>query len=74
MDFLQEIHEQCPDLFGRDIVDLGLFAKMTIVFLAWKRLKMMRKCKEKFSEADFAANVYNVFRSPAIRESIHKCV
>lgn len=33
---------------------------------------MMRKSKEKYSEADYAANVYNVFRSPAIRESTHK--
>ncbi|KAJ7042397.1 hypothetical protein C8F04DRAFT_76119 [Mycena alexandri] len=45
---------------------------MAIVHSAWRRLKVMIKSKEKYSEADFAANVYNVFRSPAIRESTHK--
>jgi len=32
----------------------------------------MRQSKEKWSEADFAANVYNLIRSPAIRESTHR--
>ncbi|KAJ7487434.1 hypothetical protein B0H11DRAFT_1913140 [Mycena galericulata] len=65
--------DRSPHLFSDDITDtLGLFGKMTIVHSAWKRLKLMRKSKEKWSEADFAANVYNVFRSPAIRESTHK--
>ncbi|KAJ6604504.1 hypothetical protein DFH09DRAFT_311710 [Mycena vulgaris] len=75
MKFLKEIYDQSPEVFSEDIVDsdvLGLFAKMTIVFSAWRRLKLMRKSKERWSEADFAANVYNVFRSPAIRESTHK--
>ncbi|KAJ6574956.1 hypothetical protein B0H19DRAFT_1208496 [Mycena capillaripes] len=74
MDFLKEIHDQNPNLFGTiaDSEVPGLFTKMAIVHSAWRRLKMMRKSKEKYSEADFAANVYNVFRSPAIRESTHK--
>ncbi|KAF7306779.1 hypothetical protein MIND_00469600 [Mycena indigotica] len=44
---------------------------MTIVHSAWRRLKSMSKY-EKYSEADYAANVYNVFRSPAIRASTYK--
>ncbi|KAJ7492771.1 hypothetical protein FB451DRAFT_1219524 [Mycena latifolia] len=75
MDFLREIHNQSPELYRDNILDLdvlGLFAKMSIVFSAWRRLKLMRKSKEKWSEADYAANVYNVFRSPAIHESTHK--
>ncbi|KAJ7706337.1 hypothetical protein B0H17DRAFT_624226 [Mycena rosella] len=73
MDFLREIHDQSPELYSESIVDSkGLFSKMSIVFSAWRRLKVMRKSKEKWSEADYAANVYNVFRSPAIHESTHK--
>ncbi|KAJ7900186.1 hypothetical protein B0H14DRAFT_2672638 [Mycena olivaceomarginata] len=49
-----------------------LFSNMVIVHSAWRRLKMMKQSKEKYSEADYAANVYNVFRSPAIRESTHR--
>ncbi|KAJ7654978.1 hypothetical protein DFH06DRAFT_486445 [Mycena polygramma] len=74
MDFFMEIHRQNPNLFG-EIAESkipGLFPKMVAVHSAWRRLKMMRESKEKYSEADFAANVYNVFRSPAIRESTHR--
>ncbi|KAF7339768.1 hypothetical protein MVEN_01893100 [Mycena venus] len=74
MDFLKKIHDQSPDLFGEipDSDIRGLFPKMVIVYSAWRRLTMMKKSKEKYSEADYAANVYNVFRSPAIRESTHR--
>jgi len=74
MSFLKEIHAQNPNIFGEisDSEIRGLFPKMVIVHSAWRRLKMMRKSKEKYSEADYAANVYNVFRSPAIRESTHR--
>jgi len=73
MEFLQEIYEDSPELFSENIADSqGLFAKMTIIYSAWRRLKLMRTSNEKWSEADFVANVYNVFRSPAIRDSTHK--
>ncbi|KAJ6621583.1 hypothetical protein B0H10DRAFT_2162956 [Mycena sp. CBHHK59/15] len=75
MEFLEEIRDQSPDLFSENITDSnirGLFPRMSIIFSAWKRLKLMKKSKEKWSEADYAANVYNVFRSPAIRESTHR--
>ncbi|KAJ6509385.1 hypothetical protein C8R47DRAFT_965641 [Mycena vitilis] len=69
-----EHHRQNPSLFGEIAKSKipGLFPKMVAVHSAWRRLKMMRESKEKYSEADFAANVYNVFRSPAIRESTHR--
>jgi len=74
--FVQEAYDLCPTLFSEDdfaSVDISeIYAEMTIVFSAWRRLRWMRKSKEKWSEADFVANVYNVFRSPALRESTHR--
>ncbi|KAF7339600.1 hypothetical protein MSAN_02174500 [Mycena sanguinolenta] len=69
--FLEEIHDQNPKLFGEieDSKVPGLLEKIGIVHSAWRRLDMMKQSKEKYSEADYAANVYNVFRSPAIQES-----
>lgn len=59
MEFLQEIYEDSPDLFSENIADSrGLFAKMTTVCSAWRRLKLMRASNEKWSEADFVANVF----------------
>ncbi|KAJ7293426.1 hypothetical protein C8J57DRAFT_1551915 [Mycena rebaudengoi] len=73
LEFLKEIHASRPELFCDKTADVqGLFSKMTFVHSAWKRLNIMRKSKERWSEADYAANVYNVFRSPAIRESTHR--
>ncbi|KAJ7099615.1 hypothetical protein C8R43DRAFT_1092346 [Mycena crocata] len=59
----KEIHKQRPGLFSENVADidiLGLFSKMNIVYSAWRRLKLMRKSNEKWSEADFAANFYRV--------------
>jgi hypothetical protein len=41
-----------------------LYAEIVTVFSAWKRLCRMRQSKEKWSEADFAANVYALFNHP----------
>ncbi|KAF8213203.1 hypothetical protein K438DRAFT_1661260, partial [Mycena galopus ATCC 62051] len=74
IEFLKEIHDQNPKLFG-EIAESeipGLLERMGIVHSAWRRLEIMKQSKEKYSEADYAANVYNVFRSPAIRESTHR--
>jgi len=73
--FIQDAHDSSPHLLSdelgsKDIAEL--YAEITIVFSAWRRLQRMRKSKEKWSEADFTANVYNVFRSPALRESTHR--
>ncbi|KAJ7169731.1 hypothetical protein C8R46DRAFT_1162488 [Mycena filopes] len=59
MSFLKEMHAQNPRLFGEatNLDVRGLFSKMAIVHSAWRRLKLMIKSKEKYSEADFAANV-----------------
>jgi solute carrier family 25 carnitine/acylcarnitine transporter 20/29 len=60
--FVQEAYDLCPALFSEDdfaSVDISeIYAEMTIVFSAWRRLRWIRKSKEKWSEADFVANVY----------------
>lgn len=73
--FIQDAFKLCPDLFcdtlsSTDVPEL--YAEIVTVFSAWKRLHQMRKSKQKWSEADFAANVYNVFRSPAVQESTYR--
>jgi len=73
--FVEDAFNQCPGLFS-DTVNTAnfphLYAELTTVFSAWRRLRRMRMSKEKWSEADFAANVYNVFRSPALHQSTYR--
>ncbi|KAF8078771.1 hypothetical protein FPV67DRAFT_1558000 [Lyophyllum atratum] len=75
--FIQDAYKLCPALFSDKVENQSpeipeLYAEVSIVFSAWRRLRWMRKSKEKWSEADYVANVYNVFRSPAIRDSVHR--
>lgn len=59
--FVQEAYELSPTLFREEdfaSVDISkIYAELVVVFSAWRRLRWMRKSKEKWSEADFAANV-----------------
>ncbi|KAF7320119.1 hypothetical protein MKEN_00796300 [Mycena kentingensis (nom. inval.)] len=74
MSFLQQVHADSPSLFDANIAGDALeelLPRLTIVHSAWRKLKSMNK-SEKWSEADYAANVYNVIRAPAIRESTHR--
>jgi len=73
--FIQNAAELCPSLFSDKIspqAGAEIFAEISVVFLAWSRLRSMRSSKEKWSEADFAANVYNLIRNPAVRQSTHR--
>ncbi|KAG6911552.1 hypothetical protein DXG01_011854 [Tephrocybe rancida] len=75
--FISDAYNTQPALFSDKVGDLlpespGLYAEASIVLSAWQRLCWMRKSKEKWSEADYVANVYNVFRSPAIKESTQR--
>jgi len=73
--FLHDAFGHCPALFCEDdgTMDLAeLYSDITIVYSAWRRLRYMRQSNEKWSEADFVANVYNIFRSPAIRKSTQR--
>ncbi|KIJ46532.1 hypothetical protein M422DRAFT_46219 [Sphaerobolus stellatus SS14] len=80
LEFLRSAHNHDPELFSDSVsYDLEethqLFEELTTVRLAWNRLKNMRQSGQKWSEADYAANVYNMFRSPTINRSIfrHQC-
>ncbi|KAH7885923.1 hypothetical protein F5I97DRAFT_1809627 [Phlebopus sp. FC_14] len=72
--FLKSAFEAAPDLFSTTAIAGGeeILEDISVVYLAWKRLRKMRSNSEKWSEAEYAANVYNVFRSPAIRESAYR--
>ncbi|KAG1817800.1 hypothetical protein EV424DRAFT_1324215 [Suillus variegatus] len=68
--FIADASRTAPELFSVDqSASNELFEDVCVVFSAWKRLAQMRSSKEKWSEADFVANVYNVFRTSGIRES-----
>ncbi|KAF7985320.1 hypothetical protein HWV62_6507 [Athelia sp. TMB] len=73
--FLEDAAKHCPELFSDRVgteAAKGLFAEIITIFTAWTRLRSMRLSKDKFSEADYAANVYNLIRSPAIRASTQR--
>jgi solute carrier family 25 carnitine/acylcarnitine transporter 20/29 len=63
--FIKDAYDVCPALFSKEVfasADISkIFIEITIVFSAWRRLRWMRKSKEKWSEADFVANVYEYF-------------
>jgi len=53
--FIQNAAELCPSLFSDKISPQAvaeIFAEISVVFLAWSRLRSMRSSKEKWSEAD----------------------
>ncbi|PCH33740.1 hypothetical protein WOLCODRAFT_112414 [Wolfiporia cocos MD-104 SS10] len=69
--FLREIPSGSK-LFSKDVLGKDckqMLSDLQLVFAAWTRLKKMRESSRKWSEADYVANVYNVFRSSAIHES-----
>jgi solute carrier family 25 carnitine/acylcarnitine transporter 20/29 len=81
--FIKKAHRACPSLFysstenqeeneADTITRQALFTDLHAVFLAWKRLKQMTSSHQKWSESDYATNVYNVFRSPAVRHSSYR--
>ncbi|KAG9314234.1 hypothetical protein JVU11DRAFT_5021 [Chiua virens] len=57
---------------GEGLDKLSEVEELSVVYLAWKRLRKMRASNERWSEADYVASVYNVFRSPAIKNSIFR--
>ena len=58
--FIEDAFKSCKPLFSDAASPESgteLFSEITVVFAAWRRLRSMRLSKEKWSEADFAANV-----------------
>lgn len=79
LEFLEGACISNPDLFSDTIVYSSsevheLFEELMTVRLAWQRLQSMRRFREKWSEADYAANVYNLFRCPAIHRATFRYV
>ncbi|KIJ68197.1 hypothetical protein HYDPIDRAFT_36698 [Hydnomerulius pinastri MD-312] len=72
--FLKSALDASPDLFSNAATagNEEILEEVSVVYLAWKRLRKMRAGSEKWSEAEYVANVYNVFRSPAVRESVYR--
>lgn len=73
--FLKAALAESPDLLSeatsREENEEGL-EEASIVYHAWKRLHKMCDSNERWSEADYVANVYNIIRSPAVRESVYR--
>jgi solute carrier family 25 carnitine/acylcarnitine transporter 20/29 len=56
--FIADASQTAPELFTTEHCENNeLFEDVCVVFSAWKRLAKMRSSKEKWSEADFVANV-----------------
>ncbi|GBE78248.1 predicted protein [Sparassis crispa] len=75
MEFIRSAHDASPELFTSAMSEpecRNLLCDIQSVFVAWTRLQKMRNSSRKWSEADYTANVYNVFRSPAARESDYR--
>ncbi|KZT72792.1 hypothetical protein DAEQUDRAFT_762604 [Daedalea quercina L-15889] len=75
LEFVRKAGKAVPDLFGTQVStddSKHLLSELQVVFSAWKRLRKMRKSSRKWSEADYAANVYNVIRSPAIQKGDYR--
>ncbi|KAI3622803.1 hypothetical protein WG66_015155 [Moniliophthora roreri] len=74
--WIKQVYEDQPEMFS-DRADLdaesekALYADLVIVLSAWRKLDVIQHSSstEKWSEADYAANVYSVLRGPAIRAS-----
>lgn len=76
--FLQAAYSAAPEIFSvvldDDLEKKDLFAEINAVMLAWGKLVAMRKSREKWTEADMVAQVYNVLRGPAVRDSAFRYV
>ncbi|OBZ79705.1 hypothetical protein A0H81_00990 [Grifola frondosa] len=75
LDFLDRAYKASPKLFSPAVLaaeSKELLCDIQTVFSAWNRLQKMRQSSRKWSEADYVANVYNVFRSPAVREGDYR--
>jgi hypothetical protein len=81
--FIKKAHRECPSMFCKvsepqEPADAkmiqALFTDLHAALLAWKRMKRMASSHQNWAEADYATNVYNVFRTPAIRRSAYRYV
>ncbi|KAH9937050.1 uncharacterized protein B0H18DRAFT_185722 [Fomitopsis serialis] len=74
-DFIRRARKAVPALFASQVAkeeNKQLLCELQVVLSAWKRIKKMRASSRKWSEADYAANVYNVIRSPAVQKGDYR--
>ncbi|RPD82069.1 hypothetical protein L226DRAFT_556047 [Lentinus tigrinus ALCF2SS1-7] len=70
--FLQRARNANPQLFSSEVKHeqcLDIFGELQTIFSCWTRVKDMRNSSCKWSEADWASQVYNLLRSPAGKQS-----
>ncbi|KLO15054.1 hypothetical protein SCHPADRAFT_902769 [Schizopora paradoxa] len=75
LELLKRANKENPSLFSKELSTEScedLLSELSCVLLAWKKLQWMRRNNERWSEADFAANVYNILRSTAVHESSYR--
>lgn len=76
MKVLKDAQKACPELFFEDISDQiseDLWTELGTVFSALRQAQGMREEEEKWSESDYAAKVYDIFRtSAAVKESSYR--
>ncbi|KAI0756583.1 hypothetical protein C8Q80DRAFT_1129431 [Daedaleopsis nitida] len=76
LSFLRRARKETPNLFSSRVAhsrSLNILRDLQAVFLSYTRLRHMHRTSSKWSEADYAAQVYNVLRVPAGQRSEHKC-
>ncbi|KAI0734487.1 hypothetical protein C8Q72DRAFT_394605 [Fomitopsis betulina] len=71
--FIRSASKSAPEIFSvdklpEDPLVKELLSELQTVFSTWTKLTEMSKSSRKWSEADYAANIYNVIRGPAIRQ------
>ncbi|KAI4528994.1 hypothetical protein K525DRAFT_262773 [Schizophyllum commune Loenen D] len=77
LSFIKDAYETSLSLFRPDEPDdlallPVLFRQLCGVFSAHERLMAMNKSTQKYSESDYAANVYDILRSPAIKQATYR--
>ena len=77
LDFLLKAAKEMPNLFSKKVKLEDIeecVSDICTVFKAWRQLLLMKESNERWSEADFAALVYDVLRTPAVRDSSYRLV
>ena len=75
--FLLKAKSERPSLFAESDFpspesEDELVEELSCVYMAWKKLVQMKESKERWSEADYAANVYNILRSAALKKCSYR--
>ena len=75
LDFLLKAAKELPSLFSKRVKledTEECVSDLCTVFSSWRQLLLMKESNERWSEADYAALVYDVLRTPAVRNSSYR--